>query len=159
MNIIIEGPDGSGKSTLARYLADITGRVLVAGEGPSKYPGEINDRVRRYLALHEVVHDRHPCVSSQVYEQFKPAPNFVDQNLLFRFYQEPNVFIYCPGKAILDNHAGASDVDTPEYEKWLQENHASIYAAYKDWALDYAHVVYRIGDNMKDVYKLIRGMM
>jgi len=161
MNIVIEGPDGSGKSTLARYLRDTLGRTLIGGEGPAKYPGEFDQRIARFFSYQNVIFDRHPAVSGPIYDQFRENVVPVSADLLYRFYEESYIFVYCRGSIELKHNAedNASGSDTPEYLDWLSRHHSAIFTTYEDWGLNRAHIVYRLGNPMTNVLKAVRGML
>lgn len=152
MNIILEGPDGSGKSTLARMLSKVTGYPLIAGEGPPKYPGEIDERIVRLMAHKNSIFDRHPAISSPIYDQFRPNAHPVSAELIANFYGSELFLIYCRGEEVLthDINDNPSGSDTPEYLVWLERHHRLIYKAYQEWALEHAHFIYRKG-NMKSL--------
>lgn len=153
MQIVIEGPDGSGKSTLVRALMEATGWKLQAGEGPEKYPGEINERARKYIkvAMYRenysglpVIYDRHPCVSHPIYSRFTPVSQ-LEQLHIDRFYQLKNLIIYCAPKSFvqLNESHDVKEHDTDWHLKAITENHTSICGHYERWALERAHLVYR----------------
>jgi len=160
MNIVLEGPDGSGKSTLARYLRDTLGRTLIQGEGPPKYPGELDERIARMFAYQNVIFDRHPAISGPIYGTYREHNDAdVSPDQLIRFYEEDYVFVYCIGSDRLDRHLAASESDSPEYLNWLEQHHASIFRDYQLWGMSKAHITYRIGDPMKRVLSAVRGML
>lgn len=154
MNIVLEGPDNSGKSTLASFLAAHIRRPIVASEGPDQYPGEINDRIRRYEYFRGVIFDRHPCISQPIYGRYRSATE-VDQRLIHRFMDSRPLFIYCRGRD-LANHV-EKKVDTPEHLASVKANHSMICRAYDEWAVQHAHLWYRVGDNMHQLLNLVQG--
>jgi len=132
MNIVLEGPDGSGKSTLARViLQHVPALAYTPGEGPPKYPGEMPERVERYLRLNNCLFDRHPCVSQLIYDRFRTNGEGVPQHLVDRFYASKPFFIYCYGRGphIADN----SHADTLEHLAMIEEHDNSIRDAYHEW--------------------------
>ena len=148
MNIILEGPDNSGKSTLAQYVAARTGRTIIASEGPEKWPGEINERIRRYEQHTDVLFDRHPCVSQPIYGQIrKNTP--VEPTLLERFYQRPALFIYCEGRG-LEEHV-LKEHDSPEHVTAVIEKHEWLCDQYLLWALEHSNLRYRVGNSIPDL--------
>lgn len=154
MNIIIEGPDNSGKSTLARYIASHVPRPILFSEGPEKFPGEINDRIRRYERYRNVIFDRHPCVSQPIYGKIRRNTE-VEHELLLRFYDARPLFIYCRGRG-LETHV-VKDHDTPEHVEAVNRNHEWLCRQYDEWAVQHAHIWYRVGDSMERVLNLVRG--
>ena len=156
MHIVLEGPDNAGKSVLARYIASRIGRTIVPSEGPEKYPGEINERIDRYFGFKDVVFDRHPCVSETIYGRLRGRGN-VDPFLLLRFYEERPLFIYCRGRD-LDGHVVKAH-DTAEHLATVKSNHDRLCRLYDAWALDKAHIVYRVGDSMENIVTLVRSLI
>lgn len=154
MNIIIEGHDNAGKSTLAGEVARALGRKVISSEGPEKYPGELIERVRRYSIEQEVVFDRHPCVSDLIYSEGRGRPSPLTRELAdLHLYSKKVLIIYCdPRDRGLSRHI-AKDHDTQEHLAMVSEKYQIILNAYREWAIDKAHVVYRIGD---DVSRIIR---
>ncbi len=148
MNIILEGPDNSGKSTLAQHIATRTGRTIIASEGPEKWPGEINERVRRYAIHNDVLFDRHPCVSQPIYGQIRKNTQ-VEPALLEAFYASSPLFIYCEGRG-LEEHV-LKDHDSEEHIRAVYENHQWLSDQYLLWALDHAALTYRIGNSIPDL--------
>lgn len=160
MNIVIEGPDGGGKSTLCELLSLHLGRVVVAGEGPSKGPGDFDKRIRRLLQYHDVIFDRHPAVSGPIYNRFREGPQDNPGLAVTRaFYAQPNFFVYCHPTSATTWVPDNAEVDTPAYNKWLAANHSGICQEYELWALQCANVVYRVGDDLDKFVKLIKGAL
>lgn len=159
MRIILEGPDGSGKSTLARTIADALGVDVQAGQGPEKYPGEINERIARYIGEHnkgKAVMDRHPAVSHPIYSNFSGADP-ADFELLCTFYQLPSLFIYCRGGS-LDNHV-PNEHDTEKQLSLLQRHHSDICKYYDRWARLRAHVWYDFRvDDPEFIIRIAKGV-
>lgn len=160
MRIILEGPDGSGKSTLARTLADALGTTVQAGQGPEKYPGEINERIARYIGEHNrgrAILDRHPAVSHPIYSLFSGAQQ-ADTELVCRFYQLPSLFIYCKGGS-LDNHVH-NEHDTEKQLGLLERHYADICKQYDQWARLRAHVWYDFRvDDPQFIIRIAKGVL
>lgn len=144
MIIVVEGPDNSGKSTLIEALSHMTGLPIVAGEGPPKSTEEINDRVKRYLALDNCIFDRHPCVSNAIYDAHREIHMPVDPDLIKAFYDQNPLFIYCVGTDDLGTHV-LKDHDTEEHQRLVEDNASMIVEAYNLWAFDHANWLYRKG--------------
>lgn len=153
MNIILEGPDGSGKSTLASIIAQHVPLLLKSGEGPPKFPGEITERVFRYLRLDNVLFDRHPCVSQLIYDQFRENGEGIPQDLVDAFYRQRNLFIFCDNKRSLEEShvADNEQADTPEHLSLILNHDQPIRRAYRDWAQAHDAMVYNIGDNLDEI--------
>lgn len=155
MSIIVEGPDNAGKSTLVRQLRDrMPWLILVPGEGPEKYPGEILERIKRYDELTYVgnLFDRHPCVSSPIYSNFNGNSPIPDETIK-RFYSRGHLFIYCRGRGLEGNTW--EDHDTDKQREVVQNWHEDICIMYDRWAMDHAHFIYRIGDPVERVMALV----
>ncbi len=161
MNIILEGPDGSGKSTLANHLSEALGWPIIKSEGPEKYSGEIHKRLDRLLTqfCDSYIFDRHAVISQRLYslvhKQTPPSERHENE-----FYKMDNFFIYCRPNDILSlNSHVKSEVDTEEYINLLEDNYEELVKAYDDWAVIWAHVIYRIGDNTNQLIGMIKGVL
>jgi len=142
MNIVLEGPDGSGKSTLARViLQHVPALAYTPGEGPPKHPGEMVERVERYLRLDNCLFDRHPCVSQLIYDQFRTKGEGIPQPLVNQFYASKPFFIYCYGRAGA-HVADHSHADTPEHLAMIEKHDDNIRNAYHEWANGHVPVMY-----------------
>lgn len=160
MNIVIEGPDGAGKSTLCNFLSFALGRVIVGGEGPTKGMGELDQRIRRMMHYQNVIFDRHPAVSGNIYQPLKgPDVDRPSEAMTIAFYSVPHLFVYCHPNNLSSHAAANAEVDTPEYLAWLESEGAAINAAYEAWALARANFIYRPGDNMNNLANALRGAM
>lgn len=158
MNIILEGPDNSGKSTLAEHLGTFMGLEVVKSEGREKWPGEVNDRIRRYNSQYnKVIYDRHPVVSQTLYNLIKTNTP-VDEELLQQFYQEKNILVYCRPliERKMEGHV-AKDYDEPEYLATIEEKYGPLVKLYDEWALSHAHFLYRIGDDRTRLLEALKG--
>lgn len=158
MNIVLEGPDASGKSTLARYLSQELKRAIVPSEGPEKFPGEINERIRRYRWFENVIFDRHPCISQSIYSIFRGNQNPPDRDLVFDFYETKPVLVYCIPYGNELAHE-VKDHDSEEHLAMLRINELEIRKLYDQWGLDYAHFIYRVGSPMARILRAIKGHM
>lgn len=159
IDIIIEGPDNAGKSTLAELIKIATHRLVVPSEGPEKYPGEVSDRVRRYMAEHQgVIYDRHPCVSQSIYSLVKNNTP-VDEELVKKFYEGKPLLIYCRpiGKG-LDGHV-VKEHDQEDFLNSLEKNYDRVVEEYDLWGLRRAAIIYRIGDDTSRVLNFIKGVI
>lgn len=152
MQIIIEGPDGSGKTTLLLELAKLTGWRIVSGEGPEKWPGEMIDRIERYLkeARYAENHnciprifDRHPCISHQIYSMFTNVSK-VSEGATDHLYNLNNVIVYCqsPNK-FLSPEGQTKAHDRGEHLKAISDNHLEICNLYDSWGVKRAHIIHR----------------
>jgi hypothetical protein len=150
MNIILEGPDGSGKSTLANILLQHLPMAFKQGEGPPKYPGEMQERVFQYLRMDNTLFDRHPCVSQPIYDSFREHGEGIDASLLSVFYRQRNLFIFCDNKRSLEESHDATNpvADTPEHLRLVELNDQAIRDAYRHWAQQHDALVYNIGDDI-----------
>lgn len=156
--IVLEGPDGGGKSTLAKDLNGSFNYPVVSSEGPEKYDGEIDERIRRYADLYRhnkrVIFDRHPCVSQMAYalmnSQSTPAAS-----LISAFYLNQPLLIYCRPNPGSKRHTVSGEYDTPEYLKRVDDNYDQLMKWYDEWALHHAHYIYRVGDPVPPVKDLV----
>lgn len=159
MNIVVEGPDGAGKTTLCKLLSKELGRKVIGGEGPSKYMGELDERILRLSSHQHVIFDRHPAISGPIYNQFKEgSQDYPDLRTLMAFYGSRPFLLYCHPTEQSQHMADNSEVDTPAYLEWLEKNDANIRRAYERWALMYADAIYRIGDNTEKLVKMLRSV-
>ena len=152
MQIIIEGPDGSGKTTLLLELAKLTGWKIVSGLGPEKYPGEMMERIERYLKEARYaeaystlprIFDRHPCVSHQVYSRFTDVSR-VAEAATDNLYQLKNIIVYCQSPDPTGTPSEqAKEHDTGAHLEAITERHRDICELYDAWALKRAHLIHR----------------
>lgn len=164
MQVIIEGPDFAGKSTLAQYLSNELMLPLRHSGGPSKAPGEINERAATFnLQQHNSIYDRHPCVSQNIYgDAFQdPDRERVTDDNIRAFYASNPLIIYCRlmdiGKAEREHQQ--SENSDAEHARKVNDHLDAICNAYDAWALDHAHIVYRIGDNTRQVANFVAGAL
>lgn len=154
MLIILEGPDGGGKTTLAEFLSEHLGLKHIRSEGPQKYPGEIDHRIKRYLDMdtNRLIFDRHPCVSQLAYRMVHDQ-DVPDAALINRFYEQDPLFIYCRP---LPNaiHTASGAWDTAEYLAAVDANYSKLMEWYDLWAARHASIIYRIGDNMHAIAQM-----
>lgn len=159
MNIVVEGPDGSGKSTLCKFLAQRLGRPIIPGEGPSKHPGEFDERIQRMLGIGGSIFDRHPAVSGPIYNMFRDPPQDWPSHASQQdFYASSPIILYCHPTGVTQHAASNETVDTPSYLEWLDRYQWEINSQYEQWALRHAHVIYRVGDNLDQLVYALKGM-
>lgn len=152
--IIIEGIDASGKSTLGEIISRELGYTLVESEGPPKYKGEVNHRIERYLTISKAVFVRHPAVSQLIYARLRNENDDVDPLLLKQVYDQCNLFIYCdPLSLQLKNHV-IKDGEDPQHIKQIEEKYEWLLTEYRKWAMNNAHVIYRIGDSIQRIVRI-----
>lgn len=159
MDIVLEGPDNAGKSTLAGKLSASTGRQVIQSEGREKFPGEVNERVERYSFHYNVIYDRHPCVSQGIYALIKPNTP-IHQDSINNFYSRQPLIIYCRplvGRG-MDGHIEKA-YDEAEYLRTIEDKFDELTRLYDDWALNHAHLIYRIGDNETRLIETVRRMI
>lgn len=131
MIIVLEGVDGGGKTTLAKQLEEEYGIDFQPSEGPEKYPGEINHRIRNYNSRYpaHIVFDRHPTVSHIMYGGKTP----IDGHLLRWFHGQRPLFVHVAPPA--EKHIVAQQVhDTPELMSWIEDNYTRLVANYHLWS-------------------------
>lgn len=157
MNIVIEGHDNSGKSTLAAKIGQRIGREVIIAQGPQQYHGELEERVASYAEHENVVFDRHPCISDPIYSMARGKPTPLSVETIRAFYQTPTLIIYCdPGTRGLGIHVAKTDrvYDTPAHMAMVESHYSSILAHYRQWAIERAHVTYRIGDDEERIIRI-----
>lgn len=161
--IVVEGVDNSGKSTLITHLITTVLKDwgVQLSEGPPKWPGEQNERVRRYLDLKDkIIFDRHPCVSQLIYGQLRTHSDEIDIELIKQFYARRPLFIYCDGGSRgMSGHRERATVDTASHLAAVNANYKLLLESYRRWAIEHATIWYRIGDDMDRVAHLIYGYL
>lgn len=160
--IVVEGVDNSGKSTLIRSLMVVLPDWAVqVSEGPPKHAGEMDTRVTRYFERSaQVVYDRHPCVSQPIYGTMRSHLDPIDPRLLKEFYERKPFFVYCdPGDRGLDGHTHHEGVDTERHLQSLTAGYDKLLEEYRKWAIDHAHIVYRIGDNIAQLQMMVEALV
>ena len=156
MNIIIEGPDNSGKSTLLAFLAEeLPVYKIQTSGGPEQEPGELVERVRRYMQMTHTIFDRHPCISDPIYSIFRDTDCVIPQSMIDSFDRSNTFMIYCKrrglGEHVIKPH------ETAEHVAMVEANHERICDAYEEWALRRANLIYRVGDNMGMIHAMIKA--
>lgn len=144
--VIIEGIDASGKSTLGKILARRLGYTLIESEGPPRYTGEINDRIKRYLSIPNALFVRHPAISQPIYERLRGDEAMTDPYLIREVYDQCKLFVYCdPLERGLEGHV-VKDGENPDHLAKVQSKYHVLLGMYRNWAIQHAQVFYRIGD-------------
>lgn len=157
MIIVIEGPDNAGKSTLARYISQRILWPIIYSEGPGKSEQEINDRVRRYSLFDNVIFDRHPSISQTLYNRFRTGgPAIYAENIL-QFYESDPLFIFCQGRDLSTHQI--KEHDTPDHLELVEKNHGDLCRLYDEWAVNHAHIWYRVGNSMERIANMVKGAM
>jgi hypothetical protein len=157
MNIILEGVDASGKSTLAKELAARTGLPIIPSEGPEKYFGEINERVKRYNDFNRpAIYDRHPIVSHYIYSTvLRTLSDGIKPELIQEFMSRPHLIVYCrPTRAGFSVHNLRPDED-PDHVQQVADKYTGLVNMYDDWGLNHAHLIYNCGVNLDRTLSMI----
>lgn len=163
LDVVFEGPDNTGKSTLIQeLLTRIPHRSVITSEGPEKYPGEIDIRIKRYND-HRVpmIYDRHPAVSESIYAPIVRNERGPGMNARRLFYATDPLIIYCralPGRG-MDGHVDNAGVDTTDHVAGVTKHYNEICKRYDGWALRHAHMLYRIGDDTNQLLNAIVGVL
>lgn len=139
-NIVIEGADAAGKSTLANKLLQHLPLTLQKSEGPPKYPGEMVERIRRYLKMDRTLFDRHPCISQPIYDLFREQKTEIPVELIDTFYQQQNLIIYLYGTC---GPHEVKDHETEDHVKMVEKYEDNIRNAYEAWAPGNSNIMYR----------------
>jgi hypothetical protein len=146
--IVIEGMDNSGKSTLAETMANYMELIVQESEGPPLSDEEINDRVDRYEQMEGRLFVRHPVISNAIYGKFRDEGNPITPGRTMIFYEANPILIYCDaGSRGYEGHE-LKPHDTERHQTLLTNNQQALLNEYRLWAAQYAHFVYRIGDDM-----------
>lgn len=166
MLIVIEGPDNAGKSTLAAFISEQLNIPIRHSGGPSKYPGEIYERIDAFY--HDdapYVCDRHPCVSQNLYlRSLRLEGEWVDEPRINRFYDSKPLIIYCHNQSSSmqghqsSEHGAGIGFTSSDYERQVAQNIVALCDNYDRWAMKHANIFYRIGDDMNRVAQLVDSM-
>src|SRR5688572_15469302 len=150
--IVIEGMDNSGKSTLARAIAAAMNYEVQPSEGPPRHFGDLNTRIARYNSMKRVVFDRHPAVSNPIYDKTRAIRiDTVSPQLIDLFYNMRPLIVYCdPGSRGLDDHV-VKKHDNVTHLNMIKIEYITLLDEYRQWAIDHAHFLYRIGDDMSRI--------
>ena len=156
--VIIEGIDNSGKSTLVTFLAERIPVQVQRGEGPERKGENINDRIRRYLNYKgSFIFDRHPVISQPIYSCINANATEVSDKNTQTFYNRRPLLIYCdPGQRKLDQHQIREGIDLPEFLAGLDLNYEVMLMKYREWAIQHANIIYRIGDDITLIEDAVR---
>lgn len=156
-NVILEGCDGSGKSTLARSLTFYLNMRVQEGMGPGKSQGELDRRVHHYLGMENTIFDRHPIISQPIYNQFRTDAPIIQHNHQAWFQSERSQYliVYCEG-AVIHHHIEKTH-ETQEHLLMVREKFDQIILAYREWAWKNADIIYRTGEDMGLVGRMIKG--
>ncbi len=162
LQIVLEGPDNAGKSTLAAFLAGRLNIPLQHSGGPSKSPGEVNERTvnfNRLSSARTMIFDRHPAVSQNIYQKaLETNGELVNQNHIIEFYELKPLIIYCRNERGLEEHV-LSEHSSSTYFDEVKTHFGELTRRYDLWAMQHANHIYRIGDSMEDVASMIEAMM
>jgi len=156
--IVIEGPDASGKSTLAKYLSEMLDVRVYTSEGPPRFPGDLPERIKKYNMLpSHTICDRHPCVSDLIYAKAFNRHTDVTSQHTSEFYAHNHIIIYCD--PIPNTQHVTKPHDTTEHLQNIERYTTQLHDYYREWALQRAHIFYRIGDRMDRIATLVAPSM
>lgn len=160
--IVIEGLDATGKSTLANIIASEYNLNIQESEGPPQSQEEFLQRIERYFILTQTIFVRHPLVSNPIYDIGRAPEKVITIPAYYfnAFYSLPSMFIYCERVSTLVGHQ-VKDHDTPEHLAMISDPKVDqlMHAAYQRWALERAHIIYRIGDAPRRILDLLAYKM
>jgi protein tyrosine phosphatase (PTP) superfamily phosphohydrolase (DUF442 family) len=153
--IVIEGMDNSGKSTLGVHLAEYLGWQIQESEGPPRSDEEINQRVDRYTLLKQTVFVRHPVTSNAIYGQVREEGDPITFDRQIAFYERQPILVYCDaGTRGLESHI-VKGHDTEKHLDDITQHYHRLLYLYRLWAAEKAHFIYRIGDDMELLIRMI----
>ena len=136
--IIVEGPDNAGKSTLVNWLEKQTGVTPVRGQGPEKYPGEMEERIASYPTSGLL--DRHPAISNAIYDIARGKSD--RRALLLTRVPRQAFYVYCrpPNARVhsLETHNERPGIDTPPQLELIRKKHIDIVRLYDRFYFDHA---------------------
>lgn len=165
MQIILEGPDNSGKTTLAKHLGETLGIPVKHSGGPSKFPGEVNSRTQAFNEANSWgIFDRHPAISQNMYVealsqlQGEKKGELVRPEHVEAFYNLKPLIIYCRNVRGIEGH-DLSEHSSADYFDKVTRAMPILCKLYDQWALERAHILYRIGDNMTDVVNTVAAQL
>lgn len=157
--IVIEGMDNSGKSTLAVQMAEYMSLRIQESEGPPLSDEEINARVDRYETMDKTLFVRHPVISNAIYGQVRPEGDPITPGRAMIFYDARPTLIYCDaGQRGLGSHIEKAH-DTARHLDDITNNYMKLLYLYRQWAAEHAHFIYRIGDDMDKLIRLVHYSM
>lgn len=155
MNVILEGPDGGGKSTLAAYLGGALDLRVQQGSGPPKNHQEIEDRLASYLAMDNLIFDRHPAVSQCIYGTLRGETMTASfDRMVEQLYGQKPLFVYCRATDA-SRHVVKAGED-PAHIDVINRRYTTLVELYDRWALQHAQLIYRIGDDRSELTDIIR---
>lgn len=159
-NIVLEGPDNAGKTTLAAKLNAALGFPIKHSGGPSKYPGEVNERAKEFNADDNLyIYDRHPCISQNVYvKALNSGGELVTEENLEAFYNKRPIIIYCKSKGTLEGH-NQSEHSSEEYFNQVERSYPQLCLEYDLWSDCVEHLTYQIGDSEEALLDKIKAKL
>lgn len=160
-NIVLEGPDNAGKSTLAQKLSEALELPIRHSGGPSKYPGEVNERAQSFIADDtQYIYDRHPCVSQNVYvAALNNGGELVTEENIQQFYASDPIVIYCRSKGSLEGHE-QSEHSSVEYFNEVEKAYPTLCKLYDAWAEEKTpEIVYTIGNDVEIIITHLKGLL
>ena len=163
MDIVFEGTDNTGKSTLITKVFNVSDRAIIQSEGPERFPGEIDERILRYANLSRyLIYDRHPAISETIYGPIIRGSSGPSSRAIQTFYETKPLLVYCRpamGRDNLTGHVINPLIDTIDHMNGVVEHYQEILVQYDQWALQHAHLLYRIGDDVTQLINSIMGIL
>jgi hypothetical protein len=159
--IVIEGMDNSGKSTLGLAMAAYLEWPLQESEGPPCQTAdmtadeEINARVDKYFTFPPTVFVRHPVISNSIYGHVRDEGDPITEERRVLFGLRKPILIYCDaGTRGLESHIRKAH-DTDKHMDDITDGYHTLLELYRLWAAQHAHFIYRIGDEMDLLIRLV----
>ncbi len=148
--LIFEGPDGSGKSYTAEYISSAVGLPIHHFGGPPQTQDEMEKRLEILLSIDNVIFDRIPYISEQIYGPIVRGKALID--LTDWEFKIPFPVIYCrPSKeTILKTQLEVKPHKSKEHLDSVKENLEKIISSYDQLMDKIPHIKFN-----RDKYSLV----
>lgn len=127
---IFEGPDGAGKSFTAQEVSRAVGLPVHHFGGPPKSPEEILERVEFIHKADNLIFDRVPYISDQIYGPIIRGEDSVFQNKMYPLIKFPIIYCRPSTKTILSASLKAKPHKSQKHTDKVKSNIIEIIRAY-----------------------------
>ena len=145
--IIIEGPDNSGKSTLAKNLSIALKIKIWHSPGPNTKE-QLYDSMDFVMEQEELILDRVPCISEQIYGPVLRGKNLLqDTDLLEKLIEEKDpIFIYCRPSTdiIVSKRMQFRPEETEDHKRKVIEEIYTLITVYDTCMQGVPHILYNL---------------